>query len=302
MNRRRWWTYAVRTALLLAVAGLVVPSSSVHPTTISLTRAEGAKDIDFSDGVVWILALGSDARGGDALVEGRTDAIQLIGLDVDAGRAAGLGIPRDSLVDIPGVGLDRINRAMPDTGGTELTAELVAELTGIQPDYVLLAGFEGYRDMVDTIGGVDVRSDQEFEDEEFDLQVRRGINRFDGTDALDFARTRALESSDFGRMANQQHMMLGILRNLRANEDRPGFLEQGTLSALSGLSTDLAPNELYRLAQAVTLVRPDRVALCVITGADDTTEEGADVIVLDEAEVRRIGADVADDLRYDDGC
>ena len=274
----------------------------MQPTTISLTRVEGAKDVDFADGVVWVLALGSDARGGEELVEGRTDAVQLIGLDLRSGRAAGLGLPRDALVEIPGVGLDRLNRALPETGDTDLTAELVADLTGIQPDYVLLAGFEGFRDMVDAIGGVDVRSGQAFEDDEFDLQVRRGVNHFDGTDALDYARTRALPNSDYGRMANQQQMMLGILRLLRTEEDRPGFLEKGTLAALSGLSTDLAPNELYRLAQAVTLVRPDRVSLCVLTGTDEVTAEGAQVVVLDEARMRRIGADVAEDLRYDEPC
>jgi len=301
MTARRLWRYAAKLGLLLGLAALVIPDAGVHTTSISLTRVQTAKSVDFADGVVWILALGSDARPGTDLEDGRTDAIQLIGLDLESGQAAGLGIPRDSLLPIPGDGLDRINTAMSE-GGTDLTAEMVAELTGIQPDYVFLAGFEGYRDMVDTIGGVDVVSDEAFTDEEFDLDVVKGVNQFDGLQALDYARTRALPSSDFGRMANQQQMMLGILRNLRANEDQPGFIERGTLSALSGLSTDLAPTELYRLAQAITLVRPDRVELCVLTGADETTAEGAEVIVLDEAQARRIGEDAADNLRYDDGC
>jgi polyisoprenyl-teichoic acid--peptidoglycan teichoic acid transferase len=147
-----------------------------------------------------------------------------------------------------------------------------------------------------------VRSDEAFTDEEFDLTVTIGVNQFDGTQALDYARTRALPNSDFGRMANQQQMMLGILRNLRAHEGEPGFIERGALSALSGLQTNLAPTELYRLAQAITLVRPDKVELCVLTGTDETTAEGAAVIILDEERARRIGQDVAEDLRYDDGC
>lgn len=302
MTPRRTRRVVVRTVLLLVVAALLVPSPTVQPTTISLTRVEGVEDVDFDDGVVWILALGSDVRGGRELTEGRTDAIQLIGIDPSAGRAAGLGIPRDSLVDIPGIGRDRLNRAVADTGSTDLTAELVAGLTGIEPDYVLLAGFEGYRDMVETIGGVEVGSDVAFVDDEVELRVRRGTNRFDGVEAVNYARSRVLPGSDFRRMANQQQMVLGILRALRAGEDRPGFLEQGTLSVLAGLETDLSPNELYRLAQALTLVRPDRVALCVVTGTDAVGADAAQVIELDEAAVRRIGADVVDDLRYDRTC
>jgi LCP family protein required for cell wall assembly len=298
---RRVWRYGVRLGLLLALAGLVVPASTVPPATISLTRVQSVKDVDFADDVVWILALGSDARDGEELEAARTDAIQLIGLDLGSGRAAGLGVPRDTYLDVPGRGPSRLNVAM-SVGGTELTAELVADLTGIAPDYVFLAGFDGFRDMVDTIGGVEVRSDETFDDEEFDLHVRKGVNDFDGTEALDYARTRAIPTSDYGRMANQQQLMLGILRNLRANEDEEGFMERGALSALSGLRTDLAPTELYRLAQAITLVRPDRVELCVLTGTDETTDLGEDVIILDPAEARGIGADVEDDLRYDDGC
>ena len=131
------------------LAGLTVPNAAVHPATFSLTEVETAKDVDFSDGVVWILALGSDARPGQDVLEGNSDAIQLVGLDLASGRAAGIGIPRDSWLEIPGHGLDRINHAM-SLGGPDLTAEVVADLVGIQPNYVFVAGFDGFRDMVDT--------------------------------------------------------------------------------------------------------------------------------------------------------
>ncbi len=109
--RRRWW-FAARLALVLVLAGLTVPNATVRPATFSLTEVETAKDVDFSDGVVWILALGSDARPGQDVLEGNSDAIQLVGLDLASGRAAGIGIPRDSWLEIPGHGLDRINQAM----------------------------------------------------------------------------------------------------------------------------------------------------------------------------------------------
>ena len=64
------WRHLVRLALLLAVAGLLIPDAGVHRTTISLTKVESAKSVDFADGVVWLLVLGSDARPGTPLDKG----------------------------------------------------------------------------------------------------------------------------------------------------------------------------------------------------------------------------------------
>jgi len=298
--RRRWW-FAARLVLVLVLAGLTVPNATVRPATFSLTEVETAKAVDFSDGVVWILALGSDARPGQDVLEGNSDAIQLVGLDLASGRAAGIGIPRDAWLDIPGHGRNRINQAM-SLGGQGLTAEVVEALVGIQPNYVFVAGFDGFTEMVDSIGGVVVQSDRTFRDDEFDLDVQKGANDFNGTEALDYTRTRQLPASDFARSANQQGTMLGILDGLRADKDEEGFMERGALAALSGLDTDLGPTELYRLAQAVTLIRPDRVETCVLTGGTGTTSGGAQVVFLDGPRMRQIGADVREDLRFDGGC
>ena len=305
-TRRRPRLHLAGLALVLAFAALVLPDAAVHPVTYSLTRVETARHVDFDDGVVWILVLGSDARPGEQLTEARTDAIQLVGIDLQAGRAAGIGIPRDSWVEVPGEGLNRINEAMrlgePEQG-TDLAAKVVAQLVGITPDYVFLAGFDGFKAMVGAIGGVGVRADKGFHDPEFDLTVKKGRNHFDGTDALDFARSRKkLEAGDFARSANQQRVMLGILGELRAHEDEDGFMERGTLAALGGLQTSLAPTELYRLAQAVTQVDPDRVTTCVIGGAPMTTSAGAQVIEVDKAQARRLGDAARETARLPRDC
>jgi polyisoprenyl-teichoic acid--peptidoglycan teichoic acid transferase len=291
MRARMLWRRLARLALLLAVAGLLIPDAGVHRTTISLTKVESAKGIDFADGVVWILVLGSDARGNEDVFDGRSDAIQLVGLNLESGRAVGIGIPRDAYLDIPGYGLDRINVAMP-LDGPDLTAQVVEDLVGIGPDYVFVAGFDAFEDMVDTIGGVTVEDDDNGPPQEFD-----------GAGALEYARTRlGLVGGDFERAAHQQDLMLGILNQLRDHEDEEGFMEQGTLSALEGLRTDLPPTELYQLAQAVTQIRPSRVSTCVLVGGSLTTPEGADVIELDPVHARELGADAADNLRFDRGC
>lgn len=283
-------------AAVLAICCLVVPDSAVHPTRISLTEVETARSVDFADDIVWILVLGSDGRPGQELDHGNTDAIHLVGLDIPSRRAADIGIPRDFWMQLPN-GFARINTALRE-GGEELVSNLVTELVGITPHYVVVAGFDGFRDLVDTIGGVNVEVDEAVPD----LDVRRGPNDFDGTQALDYARTRAFAGADFARSANQQDIMMGILRRLLAHEDDEGFVEGGAVAALQGLSTDLAPTELYRLAQAVTQIRPDRVTTCVLTGTDEVTSAGAQVLIPDEATAKRLGEDVREDARFDRGC
>ena len=107
------------------MVALVRPAPSVHPASISLTTVEKASAVDFGDGVVvWVLVLGSDAKGPTPVDEGNTDAIELLGFDTDTGSAAGIGIPRTRGSSSP-TGLDRINSALAQ-GGTELAAEAVA--------------------------------------------------------------------------------------------------------------------------------------------------------------------------------
>ena len=138
-------------ASLLVVLALVAVPTRVHPASFSVVGLADAKAVDFDDGIVWFLLLGSDAREGEAVTSGRADAIELVGLDFDTGRATAVGVPRDTWVDIPGHGFDRINVALP-VGGPELVAEMVESLVGIPPDYVFTAGFDGFESMVDSIG------------------------------------------------------------------------------------------------------------------------------------------------------
>ncbi len=284
---------AARAALMLVLVALVVPAATVSPTILGLSQVETAKSVDFEEGVVWVLVLGSDEQG-------QTDAIELLGLDLESGAAAGIGIPRDAWVELPD-GFDRINVAWSE-GGTDLAARAVADLVGIRPDFVLVTGSEGFLAMNEAVGTVEVRAPLAFETDE-GMAVERGLNRFDAEQALDFARSRDnLPRDDFDRMANQQALLLGYLRVLRAREDEKGFMEKVTSAALGGLETDVAPTDLYRLAQAVTQVDPEKVTGCLFFGDPFTTQGGAKVIIPDRKLARRLGDDARDDARLEPGC
>jgi polyisoprenyl-teichoic acid--peptidoglycan teichoic acid transferase len=290
----------LRLLPLLAAAALLLPPAAVQPALFSLVEVERAKSVDAGDGVIWVLLLGSDARGSQPITSGRTDTIQLLGISPERGAAAAIGIPRDSVVDLPD-GRDRINAAMQQ-GGTDLTVAAVHDLVGIRPDYVMLTGAEGFLAMVSVLGEVEVESPRDFVTEDDGMQVRRGSNSFDAAQALDFARSRrGLPGEDFARVANQQELLLGLLRGVRAAEDDQGFMERVTLAALGGIVTGADPTDLYRLAQAVTQVRPDRVSGCVVPGTPDFLGE-ASVVIPDADAARRLGADAVDDAALEPDC
>lgn len=288
-------------ALVLAVAALVMPDASLRPMPAMLVEVDTASGVDHGQDVVWILALGSDARQGEAPLQTRSDAIQLVGLNFRTGTAADVGIPRDSWVDIPGYGPNRINAAL-EYGGPQLAADTVANLVGVHPDYVFVTTFTGFKTLIHSIGGVTVFSPYAFRDDNMVGSIQKGWNKLNGPQALFFGRARhLLPRGDFDRSAHQQELLRAILRRVRAQQDEPGFMERGVLSATRNLYTDLSPVELYRLAQAATQIDPTRFKGCVVNGTIGDVN-GASIVFPDVAQARRIGADIRADARLDHGC
>ncbi len=296
----RWRRLASLTALL-AVTALVVPEASLRASPSMLVKVSTAGGVAHGDDVVWVLALGSDARPGERPLRSRADAIQLVGLNLRTGAGSVIGIPRDSWVAIPGVGSDRINAALFH-GGPQLMADVVGELVGVHPDYVFTTTFAGFRALVQSIGGITVHSRLAFTDDTMVGSVRVGRNRLNGFEALFFGRARhLLPRGDFDRSANQQELLRAILREVRARRDQPGFVERGVFSAVRNLYTDLSPVELYRLAQSAATLDPARFEGCVLEGTLGTVN-GASIVFPDVAMARRLGDEARDDATFDAGC
>ena len=285
---------------LLAGAALLVPTGSVHPTTISLTTIGTAKAVDSGEGVLWVLALGSEAAPGEDVMQGRTDAIQLVGINWRTGHSVAIGLPRDLYVELPD-GRARISTAL-QAGGPEGAAREVDDLLGIEPDLVLVTGFEGFLSMMDAVGEVRVDSPIAFTTEDDAVDVRRGSNTFDAQESLAYVRTReGLPAGDFDRSANHQRLLLGVLERLRDAEDDEGYMEEATLAALGGLQTDLSPSEVFRLIQGLTRVDPGKTATCIITG-DFGVEFGASIVYPDMQQAAAVGDDAREDARLQGGC
>jgi polyisoprenyl-teichoic acid--peptidoglycan teichoic acid transferase len=280
---------AVTLAVVLAVAALVVPDSAVEPTGVELVRVKRAGGVSVGPDVVWILAVGSDARPGQDMLRSRGDALQLIGINTRTDSATAIGVPRDSWVSIPGHGMNKINAALY-FGGPQGMAGAMRNLVGITPDYVMVTRFPFFEDMVDDIGGITVSNPRRFTDPNLKKEgFAQGRIRLGGYDAMAFSRIRYdLPGGDFDRSANQQRTLRGIHARIRSEADRPGFIERGVMTVMKHLSTDLGPAEIYELAQAVAQVEPGRITTCVIRGRIGTAA-GQSVVFPDVAQARRLG-------------
>lgn len=154
--------------------------------------------------------VGSDSREGldtnDPTEGARTDTIMVLH-QPETGPTALISIPRDSYVEIPGHGANKINAAFV-FGGPELLVETVEQLSGLTVDGYLEVGFMGVAGMVDAVDGVELCYDQDVSDELSQLEWQAGCHVADGQTALAFSRMRYSDPlGDIGRAERQRQVV-----------------------------------------------------------------------------------------------
>jgi polyisoprenyl-teichoic acid--peptidoglycan teichoic acid transferase len=295
MTKFRRLLRPVALTVVLAMAALVIPNSAVQPTDAALVKLHTAEGVDAGAGTIWILAVGSDARPGELMTRSRGDALQLVGLDTETGAAAAIGIPRDSVVSIPGHGRNRVNAALY-FGGPQLLGRTVGNLVGVQPDYVFVTRFPFFEDMIKDIGGITVHNPRAFSDPYLKPKgFQKGTIHLSGYEAMAFSRIRkSLPGGDFDRSANQQRTLRGIYARIRSQADKPGFIERGIRTVMQHTSTNLPPGELFKLAQIVAQVDGSKISTCVVHGSIGTMGT-ASVVFPFVSQARRYGDDARKD-------
>ena len=292
--RRRLWVSAALAGVLGATL-LALPDDTTRAPDTVLVATAHAQAVDIGRDVLWVLAVGSDARPGEDMTHSRGDAIQMVGIDTRTGSAAILGVPRDSWVSIPGHGMNKINSALY-FGGPRLFGQVVGNLLGIQPDYVFITRFEKFQSLVNRIGGIDIRNPSFFADDPIKPKgFKAGNLHLTGYDAMAYSRIRhALLRGDFDRSAHQQVVVRAIQRKVRRSQHRPGFIARGVVSAMRNLHTDLSPVELFKLGHVLADVDPAKVTSCVVQGGIGDVG-GQSVVLPFVAQARRMGQDAKDD-------
>jgi LCP family protein required for cell wall assembly len=121
-----------------------------------------------------------------------------------------MSVPRDSLVEVPGQGVTKINAAYA-VGGPELLVQTVEGSTGIRVDHFVQIGFEGLVKLVDAVGGITICPETAMNDPLAKLEIEAGCQEADGETALGYARSRKTQSlGDIDRARHQREVVSAI--------------------------------------------------------------------------------------------
>jgi polyisoprenyl-teichoic acid--peptidoglycan teichoic acid transferase len=154
-----------------------------------------------------VLMLGVDQRGND---RGRSDTIIVLTVNPNNNSVKMLSIPRDTRTEIVGKGKqDKINHAYA-FGGVPMAIDTVENFLDIPIDYYIQVNMEGFKDIVDAVGGVTVRNDLDFSYGGF--HFAKGEINLNGEEALAFARMRKEDPrGDFGRQTRQRQIIQAVI-------------------------------------------------------------------------------------------
>jgi LCP family protein required for cell wall assembly len=239
-------------------------TSTTAPSIAAAQPAGGSTTTAPSDSVsgMNIVLVGYDKRaeGSAEETQGRSDTIILVHIDPDRNFISLLSVPRDTLADVPGYGLYKINAAFAFGGGALLIRTLQSEL-GVDLDHYIAVNLEGFQAITDALGGVYLDVDRPYLNEtqsweHIDLQP--GYQLLNGMNALDFVRFRHDDNIDFGREARQQ-LFLTAMREQALGWNLTFKVPSLIKALFSNLDTDLTANDLIKLAYWIVKLDGSRI-------------------------------------------
>ena len=282
-RRRRRWVWGVGLGGSLTLVGAAAAGWAVYmklegnitpddATAAELARFEKDRPTALVKDALNVLLIGSDSRAGaengryghDPGTE-RSDTVILLHLSAGRRSATAVSIPRDLMVDVPDCRRPDGSRSAPmfaqfnaafEVGGSACTVRTVEKLTDIRVDHHVVVDFEGFKDMVDAVDGVEVCLNEPIDDKDAHLRLPAGRVTLDGEQALGYVRARKTlgDGSDTGRIERQQRFLGALVSKVRSNEIllNPVKLYPVLDAATSSLTTD---PELASLRGLYELVR-----------------------------------------------
>ena len=231
-----------------------------------------------------ILILGIDNSGHphqsqfsrDQALSGNSDTMLLVRLLPDKHQINILSIPRDTLVQLPGVSHAKINDANV-RGGPKLAAETVSHLLGDIPiDRYVRVDTEGFIHLVDALGGVEVNIPKQMNytdhTQKLSIHFSPGLQKLNGQHLQEYVRFRHDDLGDIGRVQRQQEVLKNIIRTL---------LQPATLAKLpqilqvakDNIDTDLTVQEMLAVAQTVGSSDRRQMHMIVLPGRFSRQDE-----------------------------
>jgi len=257
-----------------------LPNRPTKPTTGAAAKAQN------------ILLLGTDRRsdvpttGSSAKAsewvpgQQRSDTMMVLHIDADRRGASVISIPRDSWVKIPGHGMAKINAAY-SWGGPRLAVETVEQLTNVRIDHVAIVDWDGYKAMINKLGGIDVTIPKTVYDSARKYTWTAGTHHLNGGKALLYARERhGLPGGDLDRVKRQQAVLRALSQKALAATGSPTATYKLLNSLTKHLSIDdtWSGTHLTKLALSLRHLQGSEVAY-LTAPVRGTGMEGAQSVV-----------------------
>jgi LCP family protein required for cell wall assembly len=228
-----------------------------------------------------VLLLGIDLRC-DEDGPTRTDSMMVVSIDPVGKAISALSLPRDTWVELPGFGMDSINDAhfqgeineYPG-GGTGLAMDTVSNFLGIKVDHFVTINFEGFRDFINLIDGIQVNVPEAIDDPTYPdecygydpFEIKPGLQSMNGPIALKYARTRATLNGDIDRAARQQAVLLAVRDKVIDVNMIPSLVTRSPQlwqTFQDNVKTSFTDTEVIQLALLVQEIPRDRIRMGVI--------------------------------------
>jgi polyisoprenyl-teichoic acid--peptidoglycan teichoic acid transferase len=282
MKKKQWIALIVTVIIGLGVGGgYFWLGHLVHQASTSvLANPENPVAISSEKQTerVNILLLGSDARGDEA---GRTDSIIFISADLNTQHVSVISIPRDTRVNLPGIGLTKITHAnaMGEANGgthsgTSAAIQAVSNLLGVPINAYLKINFVGFQKIVDTLGGIDVDLPKAVDDRIQNIHLAAGKQHLNGETALRLARVRyGLSDGDFGRQRDQFYLLTAIAHKLLSVENISKLPEFQQVLHQDLMDTNLADTQMLALGTKFKGISKDNIKYYQLPGKGITAHD-----------------------------
>jgi polyisoprenyl-teichoic acid--peptidoglycan teichoic acid transferase len=260
-------------------AGTTSGQPAVAPTSQAAVRSNSQQ--------MNIVLLGSDKRPRSGAW--RTDSMIIVSVDMQSNIVRLLSIPRDLWVYIPGHGYNRINTAdlwgelAKKGGGPERVKQTIQHNLGIPIHYYVRIDFQGFIDIINTVGGIDVDVDCPLPD----INLSAGIHHMNGREALRYARSRK-STNDFDRGRRQRKVLMALWDQALTLDIIPK-LPQLWRNMADSFQTDLSLEQVINLAYVGTQLKPQRIISRAIGPSlvqGWVTPQGAQVLLPREGQMR----------------
>lgn len=301
--KKKYWIALIASLIIAIGGGIYFWRGHLIQQASTSVVAKPTIPIDISEEVqkdrVNVLLLGSDTRGNEA---GRTDSMILISADTKSKHVSIISIPRDTRVNLPGVGLTKITHANAVGeasggvhAGTLASVQAASNLLGVTINDYAKINFEGFQKVVDAVGGIDVTLPEAVGD------LKAGKQHLNGDMALQLARTRyGLPDGDFGRQRDQFYLLSAMGHKMLSIENVPKLPQVLNIIHKDLMDTNLSDAQILALATDFKGVAKDNIKYFQLPGKGITAHDplvGADVYYY-EPEIAGVKKVVLEALQY----